>query len=707
MRTICFVTYELYPVTRGGCGALLYNVACQLLQAGHRVVFLLDMERQAFERFAGQERWRLPNAENCVAYLLSDVLAEDALRCEDFGSWYEWRSYLFSLGVNYVYDKEKPDLIEFFDYHGVAYYSLCEKVSLGKFQGSHIAVRFHATIEAMDRVDLTNFLSPELWTLYSLERGALDLAETVIAPSNSFYERALSSLYPGSRGRQRIAVPPLRKTLARHNRPKDDPQIVLFYGRLFSIKGVDLMVDAAVLWMQQSSDVTAQFYFVGGDSMQPPDGSGEYAEYLKRRIPAELKPRFHFTGHMSHEAIEELLADVRFAVFANRYESFCYAAHELYAAHVPLIVSAIPGFADFFEDETNALVFDETRADSLVNAMDRLWRDSALRAKLQFPYSVIPPAVASVYESENGDSWLEPVVDQVPHPPLRVTTLIVADSLKEAQQTAHPIRALADHPCWVLLPAASYPKEISAFLFGRNVVCVDLSGRVQDLHGLRATEALLVLHSGDVVDAQFVTSAAGILARLLSVPFVTCWQHRLTTDGKVLDTYALSLALDVAPMSGRSPFTRAIFRTKPDRLVLDSFETNLGQYAELGFLWSLTESGGPGVVIPRAWIGRAAESYELPSPKQLSYLLNRDGSTVRRTRLAQFSVATKNVAPSVEAQHEIAAEMRSLPPDLTLLLLKIGHKIVRLYARFGLAKKILSWVRRRLHKSRVGLPKDN
>ena len=42
MRTVCFVTYELYPVTRGGCGALLHNLATQLLAAGYRVVFLLD-----------------------------------------------------------------------------------------------------------------------------------------------------------------------------------------------------------------------------------------------------------------------------------------------------------------------------------------------------------------------------------------------------------------------------------------------------------------------------------------------------------------------------------------------------------------------------------------------------------------------------------------------------------------------------------------
>lgn len=705
MRTICFVTYELYPVTRGGCGALLYNVACQLLEAGHRVIFLLDVDRQTFDRFDQEERLLLPRSENCVAYQLSQVIPQAAPTREEFGSWYEWKSYLLSLGAQHVHERESPDLIEFFDYHGVAYYALCEKITLGKFHGSRIAVRFHATIEAMDRVDLTNFLSPELWTLYSLERGALDLAETVIAPSHSFYEQSLSSLYPGSRGREEIAIPPLRKALVKHENPERDPQAVLCYGRLFSIKGVDLMVDAAVLWMQQAPDVKPQFYFVGGDSMQPPDGSGEYAQYLKRRIPADLKPYFHFTGHMTHEAMEELLGDVRFAVFANRYESFCYAAHELYAAHVPLIVSRIPGFADFFEHEKNALVFDETQADSLVFAMDRLWRDGALRSKLAFPYPVIPSSVATVYAKENSASWIQAGDERSPPSQVRVTAMIIAGSLVDAKQTAKPLRDLAGHRCLALLPAESRPDEISAYLFGRNVICVDLDGKVQDFHGLRATEALLVLRCGDAIDAEYVTTAASTLARCPAVPFVTCWQHRLTTVEGAFDTYALSLALDAAPMSGRSPYTRAVFRTDPKRLILDSFETNLGQYAELGFLWSLTESAQPGVVIPRAWIKLTVENFDPPTPKQLSYLLNRDRSMTRRTRLAQFAVANWNVGPSILAQQEMAAELRTLPPELTLLLVRVGYKIVSLYSRFGLARKVINWGRRRIRRSLMGMPK--
>lgn len=704
MRTICFVTYELYPVTRGGCGALLYNVACQLLEAGYRVVFLLDVDRQTFDRFDHEERLLLPNADNCIAYQLSEVLPKDMLTREDFGSWYEWRSYLLSLGAQYVHEMERPDLIEFFDYHGVAYYTLCEKITLGKFPGSHIAVRFHATIEAMDRVDLTNFLSPELCTLYSLERGALDLAETVIAPSHSFYEQSLSSLYPGSRGREKIAVPPLRKALVKHQNPKRNPQAVLCYGRLFSIKGVDLMVDAAVLWMQQSPDVQPQFYFVGGDSMQPPDGSGEYAEYLKRRIPAELKPYFHFTGHITHAAMETLLADVRFAVFANRYESFCYAAHELYAAHVPLIVSGIPAFADFFEHEKNALIFDESRADSLVLAMDRLWRDDALRTRLAFPYPVIPRSVATVYAENHSASWIEADAGQQPPSQVRVTTMIIGGSLSDAEQTARPLRGLPGHRCLALLPAESRPDEISAYLFGRNVICVDLDGKVQDFHRLRATEALLVLRSGDAVDAEYLTTAASTLARCPVVPFVTCWQHRLTTVEGAVDTYALSLALDAAPVSGRSPYTRAVFRTNPERLILDSFETNLGQYAELGFLWSLTESAQPGVVIPRPWIKLTVENFDPPTPKQLSYLLNRDRSGARRTRLAQLAVANWNVGPTIVAQQEMAAELRTLPPELTFLLVRVGHKVVTLYSRFGLVRKVINWGRRRIRRS-LGMPK--
>lgn len=695
MHTTCFVSYELFPVTRGGCGALLHNLAVQLLQSGGRVVFLLDVDADVFARFDRDERLKLPNPQNCVAYRVGDICEDNLLPRESFTSWYEWRSYVLNVATRKVHQLERPALIEFFDYHGVAYYALCEKLALGGYEGARMAVRYHATIEAMDRVDLTNSLHPELYLLYSLERAALALAETVIVPSESVSKRSLVDLYPTVAARQVVAVPPLQKTL--NKRVSDGIENgILFYGRLFSIKGVDLLVDAAVLWMRQRTELSPDFYFVGGDSEQPPDGSGLYADYLLRRIPPDLRARFHILGHLSHEETENLLEKVRFAVFPNRAESFCYAAHELYAGGVPLIVSDIAGFEDFFQHERNSLVFDCTSSDALAAEMDRLWDDGALRERLTFPYPVVPSGVAPIYEYPQAVSADLPAIG----PDTGLSVIVQADTLIQAQPLC---MRLADggYRGIILLPALGVDSEVSAFLFGRNVRCVDPAGTAIDLHTLRTTDALVILNADDAIDPLYLDIAVRVLSRRPDVPFVSGWSIRKVGTERQVDTYSLPLAIDTAPMSGRNPGTRAVFRTTPGKLILDTFDTGLAEYAELKHLWKLTQNGAVGLLIPRALLELPAEEAHYPSAKQMSYLLNGDDSGDRRKRLSQSSVAVWNsnaFANTPASTRKLLQDVSAMPPELLQLLLRIGNFVVAIYQRWRPLRPIVGFAKRLLRR---------
>ncbi|MFY0477657.1 glycosyltransferase family 4 protein [Achromobacter marplatensis] len=695
MQTTCFVSYELFPVTRGGCGALLHNLAVQLLQSGGRVVFLLDVDAEVFAHFDKDERLKLPNPHNCVAHRVEDICGQGLLPRDSFASWYEWRSYVLNEAARRVHELERPALIEFFDYHGVAYYALCEKLAFGSYEGARIAVRYHATIEAMDRVDLTNSLHPELYLLYSLERAALALAETVIVPSESVSKRSLEDLYPTVASRQVVAVPPLQKTL--NKRASDGVENgILFYGRLFSIKGVDLLVDAAVLWMRQRPELTPDFYFVGGDSKQPPDGCGLYADYLLRRIPPDLRERFHILGHLSHEATEALLEKVRFAVFPNRAESFCYAAHELYAGGVPLIVSDIPGFDDFFQHERNSLVFDCKSSDALAAQIGRLWDDAGLRDRLTFPYPVVPASVAPIYERAEAvpTEKAVPVVAQG----FKLSVIVQAETLAQAQPLCKRL-AEGNHRAIVLLPARDADSRGSAFLFGRNVYSVDSTGAPIGLQALRTTEALVILSACDVVEPSYLDIAVRVLSARADIPFVSGWSIRRANGEPRVDTYALPLTLDTAPMSGRSPGMRAVFRTRPGQLILDTFDTGLAEYAELKHLWSLTQDGEIGLLIPRALMELPAEDAHYPSAKQISYLLNGDDSAARRKRLSQSSIAVWNsnaFSNTPAAERKALQDVTALPPELLRLLLRIGNLVVALYQRcrplrpaIGFAKRLL------------------
>lgn len=100
----------------------------------------------------------------------------------------------------------------------------------------------------------------------------------------------------------------------------ESQQNVIFYGRIFQLKGVDLFVDAAIALMIKRPENNSIFYLVGYDGL---DLNGQpYKEQLLLRIPDHLKERFIFTGQLNHQELEQLLTNIRFAVFPNYVESF-------------------------------------------------------------------------------------------------------------------------------------------------------------------------------------------------------------------------------------------------------------------------------------------------------------------------------------------------------------------------------------------------
>ena len=170
---------------------------------------------------------------------------------------------------------------------------------------------------------------------------------------------------------------------------------ILFFGRLQPFKGLDCLVSALVSLAHD--EPKANFLLVGADSVFSHDGSGSYRQQLMQLVPPDLHPRFEFTGPLTFDQLSQRLPEVRFAVFPNYYESFCYAAHELYEAGVPLILSRTPAFIGPFEHERNALIFDGGIGE-LTAQMTRLWNDHTLRRRLRRPYEVKQDPLGQFYE---------------------------------------------------------------------------------------------------------------------------------------------------------------------------------------------------------------------------------------------------------------------------------------------------------------------
>jgi len=196
MSRICFASYEIHPITSGGCGVLLHNSAHVLLSQGHELIFLFDISELEFQIFNEQERLKYPHPENCKAYLVEN-LCQDLLipQRRDFLSEFEWRSYRFYHASKWIEKEEHPEVIEFFDYCGIAYFTLSAKLTGKEFQDTHLAIRLHTSLELIDREQSTNIHDEERYIMFGMEHQALRLAETVLYPSEYFLDHAYKPFY--------------------------------------------------------------------------------------------------------------------------------------------------------------------------------------------------------------------------------------------------------------------------------------------------------------------------------------------------------------------------------------------------------------------------------------------------------------------------------------------------------------------------------
>ncbi len=641
MSRICFVSYEIHPTTWGGCGVLLYNAAHVLLSEGHEVVFLLDIPYEYFERFKSHDQLSWPGADRCRAYHVDTLCGALDLTENDFVSEFAWKAYRFHYACNQVYDIEKPDLIEFFDYCGVSYYALTAKVAGLGYKNCHLAVRLHNSIELMDTYEPTKAHTFDRYSLYALEHGALRLAETSLYPSLTYFQHAYQPHYEPWFGQQVCSQSPL-VTRPKRNHASADADGVLFYGRLFTFKGVDIFVDAAVAYLDNPSNPRVQFYLVGYDSHQPPTGSGSYEDYLWRKIPPQHRTQFSFRGFLSWPQLEELLPHIKFGVVPSYYESFSYAAHELYAAGVPLIVSDIAGFRDFFQHDVNALVFDGTVSD-LTRQMERLSSDKDLRQRLSFPFPVADQPLGSFYSGPFSSSWIDlSTVESLPS----LLVCLIDNGGSDAERTLAAVEAAGLTHCQVvrMRKATNLDKEITTWLLGALYTLHDRFGRPLAPTDVRTAEVLIILQSGDVPYADYLTRSLEILRRQPQIAYVSSWKY-MTKDGQLkLNCFPLDILLELVPLYRMSALNRCFMRTSSGQLLIDLFDPRANVYGELAYLWDLDTERQCGLTIPEPLIEQAAEEVPSAEPRLLAYLFMRDRSIWRKARLSRYLLTIWNSA---------------------------------------------------------------
>ena len=110
---------------------------------------------------------------------------------------------------------------------------------------------------------------------------------------------------------------------------------ILVWGKVVSAKGVPFMVQGLMDLFKR--DRRPHVHFIGLDWQGT-------VERVTAGIPPNLRHRFHFDGPQPRRQLPELVRLFRVGLFASNFESFCFAAHELHALRLPLVVSTMRAF---------------------------------------------------------------------------------------------------------------------------------------------------------------------------------------------------------------------------------------------------------------------------------------------------------------------------------------------------------------------------
>jgi glycosyltransferase involved in cell wall biosynthesis len=178
------------------------------------------------------------------------------------------------------------------------------------------------------------------------------------------------TVVPNGADVERFARPPADATPA----ATEDRQIIVFVGSFKPWHGLVALVSAFAELVPRHPQ--ARLLLVG---------DGPLRDEIESRVAA-LAPsdRIEFTGAVPHEQIPALLARSAIAVLGRDRWAFAspLKLFEYMAAGKAIAAPAAPNIREILEDSVSGLLYDPGDQHSLVETLDRLLRDSELRARL-------------------------------------------------------------------------------------------------------------------------------------------------------------------------------------------------------------------------------------------------------------------------------------------------------------------------------------
>jgi D-inositol-3-phosphate glycosyltransferase len=188
---------------------------------------------------------------------------------------------------------------------------------------------------------------------------------------------------------------------------QDDDLAVLFVGRIDPIKGIDTLVDAAELIIQDGKLAKPPvFVIIGGDLNQNGEPTGPLAKVAATIDERGLRAHFRLLGSWPQDELPVAYSAADVVAVPSRYESFGLVAVEALACGAPVVASRAGGLRFTIDEGLSGLLVKPQSPRALADGLTTILANDQLRSAMaraarpsveRYDWSAIAADVMHVY----------------------------------------------------------------------------------------------------------------------------------------------------------------------------------------------------------------------------------------------------------------------------------------------------------------------
>lgn len=236
-------------------------------------------------------------------------------------------------------------------------------------------VRLHTPLAVSERV-APNLPEPARRLVKRAERRFLLSASHLTAPGHAAADAFRHEMALDNKPITVFPNPPTYPLEHALMTTAEDPNLVLFVGRLAKWKGVHLLVQAIPKVVRQHPE--ARFTFVGADHVAVA-GFPSAEAGLRSLLPLAYHHRLTFTGHVPHEQLSCYYRQAAVCVFPSLFEAFGYTCLEAMSYGKAVVGSRNGGMAELLEEGRSGCLFTPPDVEELAGHITRLLGNDDLR----------------------------------------------------------------------------------------------------------------------------------------------------------------------------------------------------------------------------------------------------------------------------------------------------------------------------------------